>query len=494
MDYKSAKQMKRKVKGAWFAILYLIPVVVFWASCKDEEEPIPAPVIAGFTPAAGGLPGSTATITGQNFGATAADNTVQFNGVTASVTAATTTQLTVTVPQATTGKITVTVNGKTATSANDFIVLAPAPVLTDFSPKTGRAGAAVTITGMHFSKTLAENIVKFNGVAAKVTQASETSLTMAVPDGSITGKITVSVNGQEAVSTADFEPIHTVYIAGYSYDAINSYTPVAEYWKDGELTSLTDGTGNSGIYSMDVIGQDVYLAGVLGDVNTTYAAYWKNGTAVKLTDDKGYGEAKVIDVIGDDIHVAGRTSSKITYWKNGVPTYLTDGTTSTEVAGMAIVGTDVYIVGSVEDMGMYWKNGVAHELGEYAYPAAIAVQGNDIHIVYYKNNAVYYWKNGASQRISDGTNEASPWNMIVVGTDVHIVGRDGSKAAYWKNGTSIPLEEGRDAYAIFILGSDVYITGTDSGNRAKYWKNGVTVNLTEEISGHEAQPVAVIVR
>ena len=57
----------------------------------------PPPIITSFSPASG-LAGTTVTISGSNFGATIAENTVFFGAVKAVVTAATTTSLTVTVP------------------------------------------------------------------------------------------------------------------------------------------------------------------------------------------------------------------------------------------------------------------------------------------------------------------------------------------------------------------------------------------------------------
>jgi gliding motility-associated-like protein len=84
--------------------------------------PVTTPTITNFTPPSGPS-GTTVTITGTNFSATSANNTVMFNGTTAVVTASTATSITCTVPSgATTGKITVTVSGNTATSASDFTV------------------------------------------------------------------------------------------------------------------------------------------------------------------------------------------------------------------------------------------------------------------------------------------------------------------------------------------------------------------------------------
>jgi sugar lactone lactonase YvrE len=80
----------------------------------------------------------------------------------------------------------------------------PTPTLTGFSPTSGTVGTTVTLTGTNFSTTVASNLVKFNGTTATVTAATATSLTVSVPAGSSTGKITVQVDNQIATSTSDF--------------------------------------------------------------------------------------------------------------------------------------------------------------------------------------------------------------------------------------------------------------------------------------------------
>jgi len=62
----------------------------------------------------------------------------------------------------------------------------------------------VTITGTNFSSVSATDIVQFNGVTATVTQASSTQLTVTVPAGASSGKITVNVSGKIATSTNSF--------------------------------------------------------------------------------------------------------------------------------------------------------------------------------------------------------------------------------------------------------------------------------------------------
>jgi hypothetical protein len=158
--------------------------------------------IAEFSPESG-WPGEAVTITGTNFSATPSENVVKFNAIAATVTSASATELVVTVPEmATTGKITVTVNNKTATSSTDFTVLHT--TITAFSPESGAHGTEVTITGTSFSATPSENIVEFNGVAATVSAATSTELTVSVPAEATSGKITVTIDGRTTMSATDF--------------------------------------------------------------------------------------------------------------------------------------------------------------------------------------------------------------------------------------------------------------------------------------------------
>jgi sugar lactone lactonase YvrE len=179
---------------------------LLWSGCKESDDPIPpaaAPTLTGFSPTSGAI-GTVVTLTGTNFSTILLDNIVKFNGTAATVSAATTTSLTVEVPAgAGTGKISVEVDNQIATSSNDFTVLAPL-TLTSFSPTTGTAGTVVTLTGTNFSPTSAGNTVKFNGTIATVSAAAATTLTVEVPAGATTGKITVQVGNQLATSVDDF--------------------------------------------------------------------------------------------------------------------------------------------------------------------------------------------------------------------------------------------------------------------------------------------------
>jgi hypothetical protein len=197
-------------KPHWF-LIFFVSIAAVLVNCKNDEDPEPSPKepeITSFSPESG-VEGTTVTITGKNFSTTASENDVKFNGTAATASASTATSITVTVPAgATTGKITVTVNGSTATSAQDFTL--PDPAVTSFDPAYGLPGAAVTITGSNFSSTTASNLVKFGDVVATVTAASSTQLTVTVPNGSVTGKISVNVGGRNAVSANDFEVLKDI--------------------------------------------------------------------------------------------------------------------------------------------------------------------------------------------------------------------------------------------------------------------------------------------
>lgn len=75
--------------------------------------------------------------------------------------------------------------------------------LSGFSPKSGAAGTVVTIIGAGFSTTVASNVVKFNGVAATVTAATATQLTVTAPSAT-TGPISVTVGTTTKTTTDSF--------------------------------------------------------------------------------------------------------------------------------------------------------------------------------------------------------------------------------------------------------------------------------------------------
>ncbi|MCD4696080.1 MAG: IPT/TIG domain-containing protein, partial [Bacteroidales bacterium] len=86
------------------------------------------------------------------------------------------------------------------------LVVANPPEISFFSPTNGTAGTEVTITGKNYSSFPEGNIVKFNGLSAEITDASDITLTVIAPQGVTTGPITVGIEetAEEVVSDQDF--------------------------------------------------------------------------------------------------------------------------------------------------------------------------------------------------------------------------------------------------------------------------------------------------
>jgi tripartite motif-containing protein 71 len=209
----------------------------FTVQSADEFLVLPL-AITSFSPAVSAA-GGTITITGSGFSSVPANNIVKFNGVQATVTASTATSLVATLPAGNTlGKITVTVNGVTASSTNDFSgVLA----LNSFSPVSGLAGSSVTITGSGFGNAISSQQVFFNGTAAAVTASSLSSVTVTVPAGATTGKISITREGTTVTSAAEFVALPL---------AISSFTP--SIGLAGSSVVIT-GTGFSSVPANNVV-------------------------------------------------------------------------------------------------------------------------------------------------------------------------------------------------------------------------------------------------
>jgi len=117
--------------------------------------------------------------------------------------------------------------------------VSPAPVtLTGFAPTTGPVGTSVSISGTGFAATAAQIIVSFNGIAASVTAASATTLTAVVPVGAATGRITVAVAGNTAVSAQDFIVTATPSIVPPGGVAPGDILATARLFPDGPAQHL----------------------------------------------------------------------------------------------------------------------------------------------------------------------------------------------------------------------------------------------------------------
>ncbi len=166
-----------------------------------------APTISSFSPTSGPV-GTSVRINGTGLGGATA---VRFNGVAAAsfTVNAQGTRIDTKVPSgATTGRITVTTSGGTATSATNFTVTSAAPKISSFSPTSGRTGTAVTITGTAFTGATA---VRFGGVGASFAVNSATQISVTVPVGAVTGKISVTTPAGTGTSATTFTVLPTFH-------------------------------------------------------------------------------------------------------------------------------------------------------------------------------------------------------------------------------------------------------------------------------------------
>jgi large repetitive protein len=94
--------------------------------------------------------------------------------------------------------------------------------VSEITPNVGTGGTVVTIRGAGFSATPASNTVKFNGVAATVTAATTTQLTVSAPATGTTGTISVTVGAVTSTSQEVFTYVTGTTVGG---PTITSFSP-----------------------------------------------------------------------------------------------------------------------------------------------------------------------------------------------------------------------------------------------------------------------------
>ena len=136
--------------------------------------------------------------------------------------------------------------------------------ITSMSPNSGPVGAEVTLRGRGFSRIATRNRVIFNGVAdlstddvlvRSLTPISETEMTIRVPEGALSGRIRLIVEGERATSSEDF----TVKSDGSASDVAVFRVP--------DL-----GNGKPGVYP-NPASDRVYVSGLESSRHYTYELY-----------------------------------------------------------------------------------------------------------------------------------------------------------------------------------------------------------------------------
>jgi hypothetical protein len=190
------------------------------------------PTIGSFTPTSGGA-GTAVTLTGTNFtGVTA----VTLYDYAARYTVDSPTQITAYVPDGLPGNGRWRVTNASGTGVSSTLFTYTGPIVSTFSPLSGGAGAAVTITGANFTGATAVTLYNY---PARYTVDSPTQITAYVPDG-------LPGNGRWRVTTAGGTGVATNVFA-YTGPIVSSFAPAS----GGTGTSVTiNGTNFTGATSV----------------------------------------------------------------------------------------------------------------------------------------------------------------------------------------------------------------------------------------------------
>ncbi|WP_337042836.1 FG-GAP-like repeat-containing protein [Emticicia sp. 17c] len=165
------------------------------------------------------------------------------------------TESTLTLPEALLSKNTnqyrVVVNSGSCAIISDTAILSvrpSPPVIHSYSPVNAPVGTSITITGRYFNNLASDNIVRFGSVQANVTAATDTTLTVVIPEGAMFAPVSVTNLGNHLTGYSN--QIFPVTSTG-SFDFIppqDLKTPVGSQPK-AILLSDIDSDGNADIIS-----------------------------------------------------------------------------------------------------------------------------------------------------------------------------------------------------------------------------------------------------
>jgi len=300
------------------------------------------PTIAGFLPGSAAA-GSPVVVDGTGFGGV---SSVKVNGVAASFSVLSKVQLRLTVPAAaSSGPISVTTAGGTAASASPLSVL---PRVTGFTPSSARVGTTVTISGNAFGGAI--NVL-FNGVLGVPVTVTATKVTVVVPSGASTGRLTVVTGEGSGQSAGTFKVLPTldgfgpsfapagasVTIAGTGFtdvSAVKFNGVAASYvvdW-DHQITATVPATATTG--KLQVVTAGGTATSLLNFLAVPTITGFNPGTAppgsTVTVDGTGFGGVSSVKLNGvaASFSVLSRVQLRLT-----VPSSATSGTISVTTAG-----------------------------------------------------------------------------------------------------------------------------------------------------------------
>lgn len=325
---------------------------------------VTSPAIGSLLPPAGAV-GATVTLTGSGLTASGLNTQVFFNGVAANVTSSNSGSLTVQVPSnATSGPVTVEV-GTISTNSLQFTVEQP-PTIASVSPNVGpynSYGVAVpiTITGTGFGATQSDSTVNFfaSSTPPQITNWSDTSITLYVPDDAATGPLGMQVGGLTGYAPTWFvvsgftqvtdsfgnQTTYSFSMQGGQWIASSSEGPGCVTCSmrgnilnlgdsNGNIISTTDDLNNTTTFTYDGSNDMTSASKPLNSNTTATTSYTYNnfGEVLTLTDPLGNVTTNTYDPNGNLLTVTSpapnsNTPASVTqfqYATNGELTQITD--------------------------------------------------------------------------------------------------------------------------------------------------------------------------
>ena len=227
---------------------------------------------------------------------------------------------------------------KSKSEVKDPTPVADKPTIESISPIKGRAGDVVTINGVNYSTTIADNIVKFNGTNAEVVTATATKLTVKAPTQGSTGAISVKVKNSEVATGPVFN-----YIGAATF---TSFAPAAA--KVGDTIIIT-GTNFSTMLADNV----VHFSGPQNNVftGTVIAA---TETQLKVTVPQGAVTGKIYLTVNSGLKLTSATDF----------TLITPSTTNGWTQVEQTVSPQAGIISASSGSKMFFSNG---KTGKYLY-------------------------------------------------------------------------------------------------------------------------------
>ncbi len=226
------------------------------------------------------------------------------------------------------------------------------PVITSFSPKSGKGGTSVTLSGSGFNATASNNVVRIGGIKCNITSASSSSLTVELPSQITTDYFYVTDVANSKIGksfhrflsqtdSTNWVLSSTSYgskislAAGATAGNINAGFGFADIDDDGDFDiALFENTSSSLLYLSNNWTSGAFSSSSFSSTTLKSSAFANTSSTATLLMD--------VDSDGDlDFYCArsGSTSEYHKVYENTTTTSVSINTTATDITGMGSYGS-----------------------------------------------------------------------------------------------------------------------------------------------------------